>query len=50
MKYSKEMPGVLFTRLQDFISTLIIEISSFNTTPISTFSATSVSEIWQNIA
>ena len=40
MKYSKVVPGATIYRLQDFISTLIIGILSFNTTQISTFCAT----------
>ena len=44
MIYCKAVPGVLFTRLQDFISILIIGVLSFTITPIFTFSRASVSE------
>ena len=37
--------GLLFTRLQDFISILIIEVLSFTITSIFTFGRASVSEI-----
>ena len=43
--FAKQCLGLLFTRLQDFISILIIGVLGFTITPIFTFSRASVSEI-----
>ena len=43
--FAKQCLGLLFTRLQDFTSILIIGVLSFTITPIFTFSRASVSEI-----
>ena len=45
MKSSVVVPGATIYKITNFISILIIGILCFNTTPISTFSATFVSDI-----
>ena len=45
MKYSKVVPGTTIYKITRFYLNINFGILSFNTTPISTFSATFVSEI-----